>query len=73
MIGKLKKILHQAETWPEADQRELANYAEEIAALREGKEYRPTEEELAAIDEAERSGVATEADVKAAFRAFRRG
>lgn len=73
MIAKLKKILNEAETWPEADQRELASYAEELAAIREGKEYRPTEEELAAIDEAERSGVATEAAIKAAFRAFRRG
>ena len=73
MIAKLKKILHQAETWPEADQVELAQYALEIAAARKGKEYQPTDEELAAIDDAERSGVATEADVRAAFRAFRRG
>lgn len=73
MIAKLQKLLHQAETRPEADQRELANYAEELAAIRSGKEYQPTDEELAAIDDAERSGIATEADVKAAFRAFRRG
>lgn len=72
MIGKLKEILRSAETWPESDQAELAGYAEEIAQ-RLGGEYQPTEDELAAIDEADRSGVATEADVRAAFRAFRRG
>jgi hypothetical protein len=48
MIAKRKKILHQAESWPEADQRELANYAEELSAVREGREYQPTDEELAA-------------------------
>jgi hypothetical protein len=33
-------------------------------------EYRPTKEELVAIDDAERSGIANDTDVKTAFRAF---
>jgi len=36
-----------------------------------GGVYRATAEELEALDEAERSGVATEAEVEAAFRTFR--
>ncbi len=50
---------------------ELAEYAREIEARRTGV-YRATPEELRAIDEADRSGVATDEDVEAAFRTFRR-
>lgn len=66
-----KKLLEQVETWPLEDQEELAEYAREIAARRAGV-YRATAEELAAIDEAERSGIATDEEVEAAFRTFRR-
>ena len=65
-----KKLLEQVETWPPEDQEELAEYAREIEARRTGV-YRATSEELLAIDEAERSGVATDEEVEAAFRAFR--
>ena len=71
MSPDAKEILKQAESWPEEDQEELAQYAREIEARRTGT-YRATREELPAIDEAEQSGVATDAEVEAAFRTFRR-
>jgi toxin ParE1/3/4 len=51
-------ILHRAESWPQENQEELAEVAREIEARRSGV-YRPTAEELHALDEAERSGVAS--------------
>ena len=69
---KLKKVLKRAEAWPEDDQVELAEYAEIIEHRRTGI-YRPSPEELQALDKAERSGVANEGEVEAAFRAFRAG
>jgi hypothetical protein len=45
--------------------------AREIEARRRGV-YQATPEELRAIDEAERSGIASEEDVEAAFKSFRR-
>jgi hypothetical protein len=71
MTPMTKKLLEQVESWPHEDQEELAEYAREIEARRTGV-YRATPEELAAIDEAEGSGVATDGDVEAAFRTFRR-
>jgi hypothetical protein len=70
MISKLKEVLERAQAWPEADQAELAEYAQQIER-RHGADYRPTAEELQAIDEADRSGVASEGEVEAAFRTFR--
>ncbi len=66
-----KKLLEQVESWPPEDQEELGEYAREIEARRTGV-YRATSEELHEIDEAERSGVATQEEVEAAFRTFRR-
>ena len=54
------------------DQAELAECAQEIESRRAGK-YHATQEELQALDEAERSGVASKEEVEAAFRTFRRG
>jgi hypothetical protein len=71
MISKLQEVLERAKAWPESDQAELARYAEEIES-RHGGEYNPTIEEVKALEEAERSGVATEEEVEAAFRSFRR-
>ena len=45
--------------------------AREIEAQRTGV-YHATPEELRALDEAERSGIASEAEVEAAFRTFRK-
>ena len=70
MSPSTKKILEQVESWPTEDQDELAEYAREIEARRTGV-YRATTDELLAIDEAERSGVATDEEVEAAFRTFR--
>jgi hypothetical protein len=72
MVAKvLKDVIEQAETWPEEDQVELAEYAREIEARRTGVYY-ATLEELQAIDEADRGGVATDAEVEAVLKSFRR-
>jgi hypothetical protein len=70
MKTKLKEVFERIESWPEADQEELADYAEHIESRR-AKAYHATAEELQALDEADRSGVATEEEVEAAFRSFR--
>src|SRR5438132_988258 len=67
---RVKAVLDRVLTWPESDQAELAEYVEQIES-RHRSEYEPTAEELRAIDDADRSGVATEEEVGAAFRAFR--
>lgn len=71
MSPSTKELLKQVEFWPAEDQEELAEYAREIEARRTGV-YRATPEELQATDDAERSGVATDEEVEAAFRTFRR-
>jgi hypothetical protein len=73
MIATLKDVLERAGTWPAEAQRELAEIALEIEAAVQAEPYQASAEELAAIDEAERSGVASEAEINAAFAAFRRG
>lgn len=71
MIAKaLKDALQRVEAWPEEAQEQLAEIAREIDAQLAGGVYRATAEELEALDEAERSGVASEAEVEAAFRTF---
>jgi hypothetical protein len=70
MTTKLKDVLERATGWPEADQAELADRAEEIEGRHRGG-YQASPDELAAIDEADRSGVAGEHEVAAAFAAFR--
>jgi hypothetical protein len=70
MMNKLKEVLERAQAWPEADQAEFAEYARQIER-RHGTEYQASAEELQAIDEADRSGVASEQEVEAAFRTFR--
>ena len=67
---QITAVLESVRSWPEEDQEELAEIAREIEARRTGT-YRATPEELRAIDEADRSGIATEEDVEAAFKAFR--
>ena len=72
MVGKLKDVLERAEAWPPEDQAELAEVAELIESRRLGI-YRPSAEELVAIDEADAGGLASEAEVMAAFKTFRGG
>ncbi len=69
--NQLKNLLQRAELWPKEDQEELTRLARDIEARRSGV-YKATPEELRAIDEAEQSGVASDEEVEAAFRSFRR-
>jgi predicted transcriptional regulator len=50
MIKTLKDAVRLAETWPEEDQEELAEYAREIVARRTGV-YTMSDEERAAVHE----------------------
>jgi hypothetical protein len=71
MTKKLKEVLERAEGWPQEAQEELVRVANEIeGGLR--SEYHATLEELRAIDDAQQSGVATEGEVEAALKSFRR-
>ncbi|MGH6684723.1 MAG: hypothetical protein ACRECA_12530 [Pseudolabrys sp.] len=67
----IKELLQHVASWPEEDQEELADVARDIEARRTGV-YRATTEELKTLDDADRSGIASEQDVEAAFRSFRR-
>jgi hypothetical protein len=71
MNTRLKELLQGVEQWSEADQAELADVLEQIAIRHRGQ-YSATNEELQALDEADSSGIASEQDVEAAFRTFRR-
>ncbi len=73
MIASLKDVLARAESWPPEAQKELADMALEMESLVNARLYRASAEELRAIDEAEASGTASEAEIEAAFAAFRRG
>ena len=68
----LQEVLQRAEAWPEEAQKDLAEIAREIDAHLAGREYHASAEELAALDEAERSGVASDEEVEAAFKSFHR-
>ncbi|HEV7984395.1 MAG TPA: hypothetical protein VGP86_16005 [Xanthobacteraceae bacterium] len=48
MIKMLRDAVRQAETWPQEDQEELAEYAREIEARRTGV-YAMSDEERAAV------------------------
>jgi hypothetical protein len=69
MTVSTRKLLESVASWPEEDQEELAEAARDIEARRSGV-YHATPEELEAIDEADRSGIASEEEIEATFRAF---
>ena len=71
MSPDVEEILRHVDSWPKEDQEELAEVAREIEARRSGV-YRATPDELRALDEAARSGIASKDEVEAAFRSFRR-
>jgi hypothetical protein len=75
MTEHTKDILRRVESWPQADQEELAEVARDIEARRSGV-YVATPEELQAIDEAlaqaARGEIATDEEVEAAFATFRK-
>ena len=66
----LQDVLQRVEAWPEEAQKDLAEIAREIDAQLAGRACHASPEELAALDEAERSGLASEGEVEAAFRSF---
>jgi hypothetical protein len=59
---QINTVLESVRSWPQEDQEELAEIAREIEARRTGV-YVLSDDERAAIEEAERSGVASEEDV----------
>src|SRR5262249_41538164 len=67
---QIKAVLDGVRSWPEEDQEELAEIAREIEARRKGM-YVLSDEERTAIEEAERSGMASEEEVAAFWK--RRG
>jgi hypothetical protein len=69
---QVKAVLERVLTWPRERQEQLAEIALEMEAELGDHVYDATPEELQAVDEADRSGVASEEEVKAAFRTFRR-
>ena len=70
MSPAIKELLQHVASWPQEDQEELADVARDIEVRRTGV-YRATAEELKSLDDADRSGIASEHDVEAAFRSFR--
>jgi hypothetical protein len=70
MNSKVKEILEHVASWPEEDQQELAEVARDIEARRAGI-YVATLDELQALDEADRSGIANDKEIRAAFGLFR--
>jgi len=71
MANKINEVLERVKDWPESAQAELAEIALEMEATLRGGSYSATTEELRAIDEAEGSGVASDAAVDTAFASFR--
>jgi len=60
---QINAVLEAVRSWPQEDQEELAELAREIEARRTGV-YILSDDERAAIEEAERSGIASEEDVE---------
>lgn len=71
IVRPIEKLLENVQSWPIEDQDELVEIARDIEARRSGN-YHATPKELAAIDEADRSGVVAEDEVEAAYKSFRR-
>ena len=74
MTKTAKQLLERVASWPDEDIEKLEEAARQIEAWRKG-EYRATEDELRAIDEAiaelDRGEVASDEQVRAAFAKFR--
>ena len=75
MASRLKDLLTRAESWPETAQDELVRAGLEIEAEQRAGAYRPTFDELQAIDEAltqvERGEMASAREIEAAFAKLR--
>jgi hypothetical protein len=72
MTNNLKDVLERVKTWPEQAQAELAEIALDMEVALHGGSYRASPEELQAIDEADRGGIALDEEIEAAFVTFRR-
>lgn len=75
MISTLKKMLPAIENWPEEDQQALADAAREIAAARAGFYALSPDEERAVTEglaQADRGDFATEEEIAALWRRFKR-
>lgn len=66
----LRTILDRVLIWPAGAQRELVASIRAIEDEWVGGDYHATAEELQAIDEADRSGLASDDEVEAAFETF---
>ncbi len=69
---QVKAVLDRVLTWPVDRQEEVAEIVLEIEAELASPVYHATADELRALDEAEQSGIASDQEVEAAFRSFRR-
>ena len=67
----VKAVLGRVLTWPAEAQKEAVASLRAIEHEWLADDYHATPEELEAIDEADRSGVASEEEVEIAFRSFR--
>ena len=67
----VKAVFGRVLTWPADAQREAVATLRAIEEEWVSGDYHATPAELAAIDEADRSGVATKDEVEVAFRTFR--
>ena len=67
----VKAVLGRVLTWPAPAQQEAVASLRAIEEERTSGDYHATSEELEAIDEADRSGVASATEVEAAFKTFR--
>ncbi len=63
----LQEVLDRIETWPEADQEALAEYAREIEARRTGV-YRLSDDERAEIQKARESGLIPDEEIAAYWK-----
>jgi hypothetical protein len=67
----VKAVLGRVLTWPAEAQKEAVATLRAIEEEWVSGDYNATPEELEAIDDADRSGVATEDEIEAAFSTFR--
>ena len=67
----VKAVLGRVLTWPAEAQKEAVATLRAIEEEWVSGDYNATPEELEAIDDADRSGVATDDEVEAAFSTFR--
>ena len=65
---QITAVLEKVRSWPEEDQEELAELAREIEARRSGV-YVMTDDEIAAVEEAEKTPIVPDEEVVAFWKA----